>query len=155
VKDISQDIRLFLGGITGLDSHIAYYANWDESHFYWLTSYNLGFDGILTYQKSDKSSFWLEMNTPLVSLVSRPPERLLYKEINFDFWWIIDELHEDPRFTSIHQHLALSLDLGYTFKYSSKFKQSIFWRFRFIKNSMEYSKEILILTHTLGVTFLF
>lgn len=155
VKDISQDLSLFLGGITGLDSRIAYYANWDESHFYWLTSYDLGFDGILTYQKSGKSSLWLEINAPLVSLVSRPPERFLSKEINPDFWWIIGKLHEDPGFTSIHKHFALSMDLGYTFQYSSKFKQSIFWRFCFIKNSMEHSKDISILTHTLGITFLF
>lgn len=155
VRDINQDISSFLGGIAGLNSHVGYYENWDESHFYWLTSYYMGVGGILTYRKSSKSSFWFEANTPLVALVSRPPKRFLYKEPNPKLSWILSELHNDLTLATVNRYLVLNMDLGYTFKYSSKFKQSVFWRLCYTKSSMAYSKDIAILTHTFGTTFLF
>jgi len=60
IERIHQNIALFAGGIAGFDSHIAYYENWDESHFYWLTSYYLGFAGMLTYRQSETASLYLE-----------------------------------------------------------------------------------------------
>ena len=155
IEDISQHVALFAGGVAGFDSHIAYYENWDESHFYWLTSYYLGFAGVLTYRQSETGSLYLEVDIPVVALISRPLARILRKEVNPEFSWIAGKLHEDLTLTSIHQHFALNMDLGYTFRYSDRFRQSIFWRSRYTKNSMAYSRDIAILTHTLGVTFLF
>jgi hypothetical protein len=155
VKDIDQDFKLFLGGIAGLNSHGAFFDNWDDSHLYWLTSYSLGIDAILTYQRSEKSFFFLEINSPVLALISRPPTRFLYKAVNPEFSWIVSEYHKNLRLTSIHEHFVLNLDLEYRFRYSKKFMQSIFWRFRYAKNSMSYSKNIDILTHTLGLTIIF
>ncbi len=155
VKNIKQDFSLFLGGITGFNSHSTYYTNWDDSHIYWLTSYDLGMDCIFIYQKSDKSSFLLEINTPFVALVSRPPERFLYKVLNPKFSWLIAEFHDNMKLTSIHQHFALNMNLAYKFRYSKKFEQRLFWQFSCLNNRMSYSKEISILTHNFGVTFIF
>ncbi len=155
VKDIDQDFKLFLGGIAGLNSHSAFFDNWDDSHLYWLTSYSLGIDAILTYQKSEKSFFFLEIYFPVFALISRSPNRFLYKAVNPKFSWIVSEYHKNLRLTSIHEHFVLNLDLEYRFRYSKKFMQGIFWRFRYVKNSMSYSKNIHILTHTLGLTFIF
>jgi hypothetical protein len=155
IKNITPDIRLYLGGIAGFSSHSAYYANWDDSHIYWLSAYSLGLDCIFIYQKSNKSSLLLEINTPFIALVSRPPERFLYKVLNPEFSWLIAEFHDNMRLTSIHQHLALNIDLAYKFRYSKKFEQRLFWHFSYLNNSMSYSKDISILTHTFGVTFLF
>ncbi len=155
VKDLGHDFKLFLGGIGGLNSHSAFYDNWDDSHIYWLTSYSIGFDGMLIYQKSEKGYFYLELHSPFLALISRPPERFLYKVVNPKFSWIISEYHRNLRLTSVHEHFALNMDLAYRFRYSDKFIQSIFWRFRYVRNSMNYSKNVSILTYQLGVTFLF
>ena len=155
VNDFSDHLRLYLGGIGGLNSHSAFYNNWDDSHIYWLTSYNLGIDAMLTYQRSEKGYFYLELHTPVIALISRPPDRFLYKVINPEFSWIISEYHRNLRLTSFHEHFAINADLAYRFRYSDKFIQSVFWRFRYVRNSMNYSKNISILTHVIGVTFLF
>lgn len=155
VKEINPKIDLLIGGITGLHSHQAYFGNWDDSHIYWLTYYYIGFDGVLTYQKSQKSSFYFEIEIPILALVSRPPERFLYKIMDDKFSWIVHEIHTNLKFTSIHQHFVLNMNLGYDFSYSDKFQQRVYWRFSYINNSISYSKNISILTHTLGATFLF
>ncbi len=155
VKNINQNMDLFLGGMARFNSHSVFFENWDDSHIYWLTSYDLGMDFIVIYQKSANSSFSFEINSPLVALISRPPERFLYKGVNPKFSWIVSEFHDNIKLTSIHRHFALNLDLAYTFRYSKKFKQRLFWQFSYINNSMTYSKDISILTHTFGITFLF
>ena len=155
VKDLNPQFKLFLGGIAGLNSHGAFFDNWDDSHLYWLTSYSLAIDGILTYQKSKNGYFYLELHSPVLALISRPPDRLLYKVINPTFSWIISEYHRNLRLTSIHEHFEVNVDLAYRFIYSNKFIQSVFWRLHYVRNSMNYSKNISILTYQLGFTFLF
>jgi hypothetical protein len=155
VKDINRGLSLFLGGIIGLEMHHEWFDNWDDSHLYWLTSYHLGIDGILIYQNSSDSELFLEISTPVAALISRPPERFLYKVANPKFSWVIDELHSNLRLTSIHEHFVLKVNLGYTFRYNAHFEQRLYWRFSYTNNSVPYSKDIVILTHVLGVGFVF
>jgi hypothetical protein len=155
IKNINPAVTLFVGGVLGLDMHHEWFDNWDDSHLYWLTSYYLGGDGILTYRRSDTSSFVLEVYMPLLALISRPPERFLYKTANPDFSWVVGELHSNMRLTSIHEHLALNLNLRYRFRYTHIYDQSIYWRLSYTRNTVPYSKELSILTHTLGISFIF
>jgi len=155
VKDFNTRLCLLLGGVMGFDSNISFFENWDNSHFYWLTSYYLGIDGMLLFKKSNGTFFTFEVSAPVVALVSRPPQRFLKSEINPKFSWIINRLNDDLTFTSIHRHIDLQTDLTYNFKYSSKFKPAISWRFRYLTNSMSYSKNIKILTHTFAIMFHF
>ncbi|MFX0138991.1 MAG: hypothetical protein ACFFDN_35445, partial [Candidatus Hodarchaeota archaeon] len=90
-----------------------------------------------------------------VALVSRPPERILYKMDNPEFSSAIKLLHENLKLTSFHQHFVLNMNLVYTLQYFNKFKQSIFWRFMYLNNNMTYSKKIKILIHILGISFNF
>ena len=155
VKNINKDLSVYLGGIAGFESHISYYENWNDSHLYWLTSYYLGSDAMLKYHPSEKNIVSLDINIPVIALISRPPERTLYKLLNPEFSWIVRKFHENLRLVSIHQHFVLNMKLGYTFQYSSKFKQSVYWRFMYLNNNMTYSKELNILAHSLGTSFHF
>ena len=155
VTALNPDLTLYLGGMAGLYSHLGYFENWDDSHIYWLTYYYLGFNALITYKNSLESSGYLEFSMPLISLVSRPPKRFLYKVIDDTFSWIFSEIHHDLRITSIHQHLVLNLDLGYKFRHSRSFQQKVYWRLSYINTQMSYSKEVIILTNTLGTIFLF
>jgi hypothetical protein len=155
VRNINQELSLFLGGITGLDMHHEWFDNWDDSHLYWLTAYYLGIDGILTYRNSRDSELFLEIATPVVALISRPPERFLYKVANPKFSWVVDELHSNLRLTSVHEHFVFNINLGYTFRYSRRFTQRLYWRFSYTSNSVPYSKDLTILTHVFGAGFVF
>ncbi|MFQ5825370.1 MAG: hypothetical protein ACE5JB_15115 [bacterium] len=154
-RDISKNVNLYLGGIIGWNLHMDFYEEWDESHIYWLNSYFLGISERLSYQKSDKSTINFDINIPVVALVSRPPERFLYKELNPKFSWFISQFHDDLTLTSLHQHFEFNMILEYKYGHPHKFKKSFFWSFSYIKNSMSYSKNVSILTHTFGVSLLF
>jgi hypothetical protein len=154
-RQFSPHLNLFLGGIAGVDSRIGFFENWDESHIYWLTSYYLGPTGVLTYSRSGASTLSLEVSLPLLALVSRPPERSLYKELDPSFSGILSYLHEDLRLTSIHQHRALDVTVRYSFGQTASLGKTLFWRLTYIHNSMPHSRDIDILSHTFGVAVLF
>ena len=149
------DLHLFIGGSGGLYSHMGWFDNWDDSHIYWLTYYYVGLNTLLTYKSPSESSAYLEFSLPILSLVSRPPERFFYKGINDKFSWIVSEIHNDLTVTTIHQHLVLNFDLGYKFNHSESFQHKVYWRINYTNTQMSYSKEVIILTHIIGTTFLF
>jgi hypothetical protein len=155
VTHLNPDLLVFLGGTAGLYSHMGFFNNWDNSHIYWLTYYYLGINCLLTYKNPLESSGYLEICMPLISLVSRPPERFLYKEINDEFSWIFSEIHSDLTLTSIHRHFVLNLDLGYKFKHSSSFSQKVYWRMSYISTGMSYSKDLHIMINIFGTVLLF
>ncbi len=151
----NPDLHLFLGGSAGLYSHMGFFDNWDDSHIYWLTYYYLGFNALITYKNPFESSTYLELSMPLLSLVSRPPERFLYKMLNDKFSWIFSEIHKDLRLTTIHQHFVLNIDFGYKFRHSESFQQKVYWRLTYTNTQLSYSKDISILINMIGTTFLF
>jgi len=155
VRVINQKLSLYAGGITGGTWHLAFYENWDDSHLYWLTNYFIGVDGKAVYRISGKSDFFIGMNMPVLSLVSRPPALILYKMDNPDFSYALNKMHENIGLTSLHRHFMFDMNIGYTYEFSDKFKQRFFWRMCYIHNSMENSKVISIMTHTFGIKFLF
>lgn len=155
VAEYDPDLHLFIGGIAGIHSHMAFFDNWDDSHIYWMTSYFAGFNGLITYGDPQGPSGYLELSLPLLSLVSRPPERFDYKVINDDFSWIMKEIHRDMKFTTIHEHMVIDMDLGYNFVHSDSFRQKVFWRISYINSQLSGSKELAILTHTIGTSLLF
>lgn len=155
INKANETWGFYLGGITGLNMQLGWYDNWDDSHLYWLTSYYLGADGRLDYTLSNKSSFYLDISFPLLSVVSRPPERFLYKVVNPEFSWIISEIHENLRLTSVHQYFAMNVDFAYELRYSEKSKLRIFWRIYYLNSNMDYSKNLRVISHTVGATILF
>jgi len=155
VSEYNPDLHLFLGGSGGLYSHMAFFDNWDDSHIYWLTYYYLGFNALLTYKNPLESCAYIELGIPLISLVSRPPDRFLYKMLDDSFSWIISEIHRDLRLTTVHQHFVLNIDLGYKFKHSASFQQQVYWRISYTNTQLSYSKEVSLLTHIWGTTLLF
>ena len=70
----SQSSRtIYLGGIASADMNLEYFDNWDENHYYWLTSYSLGGNLRLENPVFNTNRFQLEVDIPFISLVSRPP----------------------------------------------------------------------------------
>jgi hypothetical protein len=115
----------------------------------------LGISGLLTYRKSGNSYFYFEFSSPLAAFVSRPQARILYKVLDPKFSAMTGMLHENMKFTSVNRHLALNTNVGYSFRRYNRFENRLFWRFSYIKDSLPYSKDVNILYHTFGLTFLF
>jgi hypothetical protein len=151
---LSENLALFLGGTVGWSTRFGFYENWDQGHPYWLTSAHLGFAGSLVRALDDGKSLQLDLDSPLVALVSRPPERFEYKEVNPDLGWVFREIHSDPRITSVHEHSALTATLTFH-NTGGRFAQRIFWQTAFAATRLPSSKPFNSLSHTLGISHLF
>ena len=141
----------YLGIRTAWNAHMTFYDYWDESHVYWLNSYDIGIDTRIAYTGFERSRFYIDIHLPFLSMVSRPPKRFLYKEIDPSFSWFIGHFHNDLKLATIPRHLDLNTKLSYQLFISGNLKPVVFWRFRYLRNKMDYSKEVRIINHTFGL----
>jgi hypothetical protein len=155
VASLKERFNLFIGGQAKLRASQGIYTNWDVNHFYWLTSYSLGFNGIANYEISNKSAISVELGLPLLSLISRTPESLLFHEANPEFLYVVNQVHQNPSIEFPLNHFNPELKLAYHRDAGKKAIQTIFWRFSYIDNNVEGSCEIKIMNHAFGVEFLF
>ena len=153
--EISEDFSLFLGGRVGWNSRFSFYENWDQAHAYWLTSSHLGLAASLVRRLDNGTAFRLELDAPLLAVVSRPPERFEYKEVNPDLGWVFREIHSDPRITSIHEHTAVTATLSYLRPGGGFLGHRIFWQTDFTSTRLPNSRPFSSLSHTLGVSYPF
>jgi hypothetical protein len=142
---------LWLGAQVEASSDFAYFGNWDDSHFYWLTAYSLGFAGALDHVRSPGRRLSLSWQVPLVALVSRPSSPILYKVVKSDFGAIVSKLHEHPRLTSLHEHRVVDLALRYT-RDGATIGHTFFWRFEYADTDLPDSERVVILRHSFGLT---
>ena len=113
VASLKDRFGLFLGGQAKLQASQSIYTNWDVNHFYWLTSYSLGFNGIANYEISNKSAISVELGLPLVSFISRTPESLLFHEANPEFLEVVNQVHQNPSIEFPLNHFSPELKLAY------------------------------------------
>jgi hypothetical protein len=151
---LSEDLALFLGGTMGWNTRFGFYENWDQGHPYWLTSASLGFAGSLVRTLDDGKSLQLDLDSPLVALVSRPPERFEYKEVNPDLGWVFKEIHRDLRGATFPRHRAVTATLTFR-RTGGRFLQRVFWQTAFATARLPQSKPFTSVSHTLGISHLF
>jgi hypothetical protein len=143
---------LFLGGTAGWSTHWAFYEQWDEAHVYWLTSTRLGVDALLEHDFGAGRSLQLEVDAPVLALVSRPPSEFGYREVNPAPGWILREIHGKPRLASPASHLALDLGLVYSRNREGALRHDVFLRMEYIRDTAPSSRPVTILTYRLGIS---
>ena len=155
VATFNGGIDLFLGGTASLDASQGIFESWDVNHFYWLTSYSLGFTGTIRYKLSERNAITLDFGTPLLSVISRTPSRQLYHEDNPEFTYVVEKIHENPSLESWPNHLSLELKLAYHLKVKEKSSRTLFWKFNYVNNNVSNSNQFRFITHAFGIEFLF
>lgn len=147
--------RFHLGGKVKAASAIEYFDNWDESHFYWITSYSLGADLRFTYSFGSNGSISFEADFPLVSLVSRPPAKFFYSQSSPAFLDVLRDLNQALSFLSPRAYRNISFQLTYFFRNPKKFIPAIFWRFSDMYMNDNGTGQMKYIRHTLGVKYRF
>jgi hypothetical protein len=147
----SGGVQVALGGQLRAAWDFAYFDSWDDSHLYWLTSYALGFAGSVSRAFSPERSVSLEWDVPVVAVVSRPRERILYKVQEPSFAAVVSRMHRDMRFTSLHEHRSLDLTLRFN-RLRARVGRSLFWRLQYLETALPHSREVQILRHSFGAT---
>lgn len=152
---ISENVALFLGGAAGWNTRFSFYENWDQAHVYWLTSSHLGLATSLVGQLDHGHSVRLDLDAPLLAVVSRPPEQFEYKEVSPNLGWVFREIHGNPRITSVREHTAVTATLSYLRPDGGFFGQRIFWQTAFTSTRLAGSRPFTSLSHTVGFSHVF
>jgi hypothetical protein len=145
----------YLGGRVKAATAIEYFDNWDESHFYWTTSYSLGVDFRGSYSFGRNSRISLEVDFPVLSLVSRPPSKFMTTQSSPALAEVLRELNQDLQFLSVGDFRNLNIQLKFSLRNPKKFVPSIFWKFSDMHINMNGSNPMKYISHTLGIEYRF
>lgn len=147
--------NLHVGGKLNTSSSIEYFDNWDESHYYWITSYSFGADIRLTWTLGGNSIIQLETDFPLLSLVSRPPARFSYTQSSPALRDVLRDINRDLSMLSPEAYRNFTLQLSYSFRSPMKYVPAIFWRFNDMYINKLGTGQLRSRGHSLGVKFRF
>jgi len=129
LKRHNDRFKMFLGGEVQAKATQGIYTNWDVNHYYWLTSYSLGFIGRTQYEISNHKVVSISIGMPIISLISRTPDRLLMHEANPDFLYVVDQIHQNPSLESPLHHFNPEFKLAYHRNVGKKTVRTIFCQF--------------------------
>ena len=152
---VTEGLALFVGGAVGWNTRFSFYENWDQGHAYWLTSSHLDLAGSLVQSLGNGRAVQLELDAPVLALVSRPPERFEYKEVNPSLGWVLGHIHQDARLTSLHEHRVLKATIGYGKTRGGRMFRRVFWQTTFTSTQLPHSRPFTSLSNRLGISYSF
>lgn len=155
IVSFNEKSKLFLGGRIALEATQGIYENWDENHYYWLTGYSLGVNGLYSLSLPDDKLLTCEISLPILTLASRTPGTNLRHEEQAQFSAIISRVHENPKAATWPDHFAVEVRMSYHYDVRGKFWQSVFWQFNHVNNKIAGSDRIRMIDHEIGFEFLF
>ena len=147
-----ENTSLFLGGSAGWGTHFQFHEQWDEQHVYWLTAAQSGLEAVVERRLGSGRAIHLEVGLPMVAVVSRPPERFTYREVDHGLAWILGEIHGRSRLATLTEYFAPHVSLTYSTVRNGRLRHSLFWRTNYIRNSAPTSRDVGIMSHSLGAS---
>ncbi len=144
--------EIHLGGLIHWDYNLQFYENWDDSHIYWLNTYELGPVVRWSNTINDNKQIALELNFPLIALVSRPPKYRYYDQGKLPRE-ILSEPHENMKLTSLHEYISIALSSHYMHPLSRKSTIDVSYFLSY--KTFSKPERITLFTNTLQLNFLF
>lgn len=152
VADVGPGTSVFVGGSAGWGTHFAFHEQWDEQHAYWLTASEVGPTVTVERRLGGGRYIQLDAGMPVLALVSRPPERFEYREVNHGLGWMLGEIHSASRLATPGEHLALKGGVTYSAVRDGALRHALFWRVGYVRNDAPTSRRVSIVNHSLGVS---
>jgi hypothetical protein len=118
-----ENFMYYLGMVSDLQYGSNAYFNWDESHFYYANYIGLGIGNRLSYIMN-KRSFDLDLDIPLVALISRPLPDRQYKIDNVTFSGIMKNLASNPEFALPDKNFLVRTNFAMNF-FTKKMKTRV------------------------------
>jgi hypothetical protein len=137
---------LFLGAQFKWNANCQFYADWDDSHLYWLNVYDLGPALKWNKEYDMKHHLSVTMQLPLIALISRPPEnRYVDQDDLIKFSFYLKALHENLKLTSVNEYFSFNLKGDYTFQVSEGSLLGFTWLFQY--KSCRFPQSIGIISN--------
>lgn len=155
LRTVEPVFSVHLGGKVKAGSAIEYFDNWDESHFYWITSYSVGADLKLSYSFGKNSRITFEADFPVVSLVSRPPAKFLYTQSSPALHDVLKDINQDLKFQSFGGYRDFTFQLQYSLRKPKRFVPNTFLRYSDAFLSNDGRGQVRYIRQSIGLEFRF
>lgn len=145
--------NLSLGGQVRWNAHCQFYADWDDSHLYWLNIYDIG--AAIGWSKvyDEEHHLSIKMQIPLLGFISRPPDYQYIDQAPLQRpAYYFEALNRNLRMTSVGEFLSLSLNVDYSRQVSSGTILGATWSFHY--TTCNFPRTISILSNTLTLNYL-
>ena len=124
--------NLYLGGEVRWNAHCEFYADWDDSHLYWLNVYDLA--AAVQWSKDDDNGnhISIKMQIPLFAFISRPPEHQYIDQAPLQRpAYYFDALHQNMHMTSVHEYVSFGLKADYRLRVGKSTILGATWSFQY------------------------
>jgi hypothetical protein len=144
--------NLYLGGQVKWNANCQFYADWDDSHLYWLNAYDVGAALKWSRDYDSDQHVSIAMQIPLLALVSRPPDHQYIDQAPLQRpAYYFEALHQDLRMTSVNEYVSFGLKADYARQVSSGTILGATWSFHY--KSCKFPQRISIISNTLTFNY--
>ena len=135
--------------------NLSFYPNWDESHLYWGSSFNIGIGNKLNYQINDKQTLVIDLDISLFSVFSRPELDRQYKIDDISFGGIIKNIHSNLETGTMNKSVLATFQSEYQFRISKKITQAICYSYNYERLKSDEGLPFQGSLHQIGLKIYF
>jgi hypothetical protein len=146
-------LGLYLGGALNGGTNFQFFENWDDSHIYWLTAYDLSLTGAIRDIpiRSSRLDVWFDF--PVMGVFSRSPNQITEKMFNPSKIHRI--IHERMTFSGLPDHAAASMILHFHVRDPRRSRWKLLYRIDLVRNDMSSTLEHISLSQSFVLVWLF
>jgi hypothetical protein len=143
---------IYLGPQLKWDSKINFFRDWDDSHIYWLNSYEAGPSLKWVKYYKEKHNVSLTMQIPFFAIISRPPE---YQYIDqpplIKPSYYFKSLNEDLRLVTLNNYFSLRLQVDYSYRIKNSNMIGGAWFFDY--KACKFPRNSTLITNILMINY--
>lgn len=148
-RPISYSIAV--GGYLSGDYQVMEFENWDDSHIYWVTSYQIG--PVLNIDDILFKGLFANFSFPILAVVSRSRNEIKNKVDSGEFLDILNLIHSNAAIISFVKHQVFDIHLRYAVINSKKINLSVRSSLKYVHSAISDIKEFTYASIVLGVLF--
>lgn len=142
---------IFAGGYLSGDYQVMEFENWDDSHTYWVTSYQIG--PVLEIKDIPFKGLWAIFSFPILSFVSRSRNEITNNVDSGEFLDILDLIHSNAAVVSIIKYQVYDIHLGYKFINSQRINLDAISSLKYVRSVISGTKDFTSASIVLGFLF--
>lgn len=148
-KPITNSISV--GGYLSGVYQVMEFENWDDSHLYWVTSYQMG--PVVKIDNIPFKGLFSNVSFPLLAIVSRSRNEITNKVDSGKFSDIFNLIHSHTAILSFIKYLVLDVHLGYPLINSKRINLEVRSNPKYVHSVISNTKEFTSFDITLGFLF--
>ena len=140
-----------VGGYLSVDYQVMEFENWDDSHVYWLTSYQIG--PVLKIDNIPFKGLFANISFPVLALVSRSRNEITNKVDSGEFSDIFNLIHSNAAIISFIKYRVFDIHIRYTLINSKSINLDVSSGLKYVHSVISDTKEFTSANIVFGFLF--